>query len=302
MKWIATETEKINMPWIIGETGFAADLDTSPNSNTDWGSEEDQSQYAQFSMNLVKDCGGSGYSWWQYRDVHWGSPTQDYLGLYSRDGMKKQIVKDQTFLSASTRSECDCPTPFNYFNYHDFSAYNIKGQVVDKSNRPIKNAVIFGWENSDNTGAGFSTYSNATGQFNLNSNRPIKSIWISATGYKRITKDINSNSPLVLSGNHFLEKLVSCSGKLKFNSPENESFKPFTVRVFPNPTKNMAFIEANLEMDFLSIYDVQGRLINHFQVHANYAEFNFENVPSGLYFLKAFSGERVTTQKLIIEK
>ena len=53
--WYGKYTET---PWIIGETAIAADNDSI--------SYEEQLQFAKNTLDQTFNCGGSGYSWWQY--------------------------------------------------------------------------------------------------------------------------------------------------------------------------------------------------------------------------------------------
>ncbi|MBL0341678.1 MAG: cellulase family glycosylhydrolase [Bacteroidetes bacterium] len=63
-------TEALGKPWIIGETGFSASDETCL-ANKIWGDEADQVNYFSEILSAVRDCGGSGFSWWLFQDIHW---------------------------------------------------------------------------------------------------------------------------------------------------------------------------------------------------------------------------------------
>lgn len=63
----------VTVPWIIGETSFPAENDSVKY--------EDQNKFAIKTLDQTCNCGGIGYSWWQYKDVKWGSYHSDYMGI-----------------------------------------------------------------------------------------------------------------------------------------------------------------------------------------------------------------------------
>lgn len=60
-------------PWIIGETGLSTSPDACINSypGAADGEYTDQYNYIASILPAVRDCGGSGFSWWEFMDVHW---------------------------------------------------------------------------------------------------------------------------------------------------------------------------------------------------------------------------------------
>ena len=68
------------IPWIIGETGYVADDDDSIQHV--WGTEIQQAAYADTTLKMVRNAGGSGYSWWMFQEVFWyGTPGVPPLSL-----------------------------------------------------------------------------------------------------------------------------------------------------------------------------------------------------------------------------
>ena len=97
------------MPWIIEETGFAATDDPAdPYVNMDWGTLADQKNYAKISLERARDCGATGYTWWQYKEPNWDIPIENTLGLfYRKDGTPKPAAEEfQNFNPFATGSGC----------------------------------------------------------------------------------------------------------------------------------------------------------------------------------------------------
>ncbi len=154
--------ENSSVPWIVGETGFPTTNDP------DWFAHDmpgdmstDQVEFAKFTQNAVCSCGGSGYSWWIYQDVHYVDPpnyVDNYYGLLYRDNApslaaEKDVVNDGFRNFTPTVGPC----PLDYSPLYDASKlyYNpfqhppsinetITGTIKDQDGNPIKNAVIAG--------------------------------------------------------------------------------------------------------------------------------------------------------------
>ncbi len=116
------------IPWIVGETGFAADdnttepytdhLDTDPFHHLPpymYGDEDQQKAFAVQSLADARNAGASGYSWWVFQNVyHYSHKTlpsdgypkcmnEDFFGLLhygdggSIDWYDKKVVTDGIF-------------------------------------------------------------------------------------------------------------------------------------------------------------------------------------------------------------
>lgn len=161
-----------SMPWIIGETGFVANDVDVPAIYQQlawvWGSESDQSDFTEFSLNESRDAGASGYAWWQFQDVHWFGPlpnptdyNQNWFGLlryadpdasgvYDPLDRKDAVTKVQAFdpytlgtfagPTSTYTNNLNHPVPANPNNI-------ITGHVQDQDGNPIADAVVFGWTN-----------------------------------------------------------------------------------------------------------------------------------------------------------
>lgn len=318
IKWISDCSKKINKPWVIGETGFAADLNSSLDTGNDWGTEENQDNFARQTIKRTKDCGGKGYSWWQYHDVFWGSPTQDYLGLLSHNDTEKKIVTNQTFKTYLPVSNCFCPVTTNYYNYYNFNQFSLNGRVLNASGIPLKNAVIFGWEDNDRNGAGFMTYSDNNGYFNLKSNKLVISLVISDLGFENKDLYFSNSSNNYSIGSVVLNKFSSCNPLVKailsnnifetedkvFSSDVDlkESNLDMNVVVFPNPAYEIVNIESNYIINNLSVFDIQGRLICFKMNKSNSLSIDCSEFSKGIYYFQIKLENEIICKKIIIEK
>ncbi|WGD35469.1 T9SS type A sorting domain-containing protein [Olleya sp. YS] len=68
------------------------------------------------------------------------------------------------------------------------------------------------------------------------------------------------------------------------------------VTIFPNPAEDFVQIKTSLDIDLISLYDINGRLI----LDIPYTErLSLEHLDSGVYFLKLKSKNLITTKKII---
>ncbi|MCX6278570.1 MAG: cellulase family glycosylhydrolase [Bacteroidetes bacterium] len=167
----------IPIPWIIGETGFIATDNDFPPFNVSpfndykytqppyvWGSTEAQHMFADTVIHMMRNCGASGISWWQFQDTYYGlipndSNASDYresfFGLLNPGNwdsvngyttFRKPAVEDfRTF--DPTEPPGDFPEPsglyYNPFNYDINNNYTINGNIQNYVTAlPIKDAVL----------------------------------------------------------------------------------------------------------------------------------------------------------------
>ena len=182
--WYGKYVEK---PWIIGETSFPA--------NNDSVKYEDQTSFAKKTLEQVCNCGGIGYSWWQYKDVTWGSYHADYMGIVNWHGVtttnKGNVIFGTPKPAAKIFMEytpmknvANCVKLENYYNLSNYKDNRISGTILDEQENPIEGAVIMGW--SKDWTKTVSTVSKKDGTFELFSNFPF-GYWIaSATHYNTL--------------------------------------------------------------------------------------------------------------------
>ena len=75
--------------------------------------------------------------------------------------------------------------------------------------------------------------------------------------------------------------------------------KTNSVSVFPNPTNRTASIVSNIPIREVLVSDVLGRTVQHHTLqNSQQLKLNLE-LP-GIYFITVFSGNEVTTEKLVV--
>ncbi len=185
IKWIS---ETSLLPWVIGETGFTANSNDWDNS--DMGTLQDQKNYAEQTLEFARDCGSSGYSWWQFQDVWWNN-IDDYFGLLGHDNLAKPVVTAFTGFNPFTLGPIP-GYPSNYFNPYGHSGYSISGYVRNSSSQPIKNALLIGKNNAYNILA--KTFTDGNGHYVLYSDTPIDILYASACRSSSLIKYNASNT------------------------------------------------------------------------------------------------------------
>lgn len=170
--WISKVSDK---PWIIGETAYpATTLNVQKGNN---GSIEKQTKFFEESYKFCLDCGGQGYSWWQYHDVSW-SPDYGLLDSFHMLKPFGNLVKD---FHNYTPNFQNCRAPQNYWNMLSKFKNFYAGKIVDEQSHPISNALIIA---STFSGKPNYTYSLEDGTFTVYCSGTISKIKISAPGYK----------------------------------------------------------------------------------------------------------------------
>ncbi|MBL0073332.1 MAG: hypothetical protein IPP34_16590 [Bacteroidetes bacterium] len=143
--------------------------------------------FAKQTIEFVRDCGGDGYSWWDFIDgcVPWGSP----FAILRQDRSEKPIVEVFRSFKADEFGNT-CYKPFNYYDHYGLTPFEVHGYIYDQAtNAKIENAVIQGWDASWNNSC--STYSDQDGYYSLKSSHPINIM--TAVAIKSHTQEISGN-------------------------------------------------------------------------------------------------------------
>ncbi len=200
----------ITKPWIIGETGLAADDIIV--------SYEEQRDFAEKTLKRTINCGGNGYSWWQYQDVWWGSYGLDYIGLLNHnditqtsdpsltvEGTPKPAAQEFQKIGSYSPTY-DCPCLSSFYNYPGYNNYIITGRLINgNTNQPIDGGLIYGWKfeivnNNEVWTNNTKTFSKPDGTFNLHGEIMLNKLSFSAPSFDRTWQDISWNSsPINLS-------------------------------------------------------------------------------------------------------
>jgi hypothetical protein len=162
----------VNKAWMIGETSLSADNDSIPY--------EHQRQFMIAAFQYSRDCGATGFGWWEFQDILSNHFESQYAGLLNHQGitytedslyciqgsLKPAVHEIKTLLNYEPQKP---KRPINYYNMLGYNNYRIKGRILNAENKQgIEGAVIRGW--NDNWSVGMNTFSDENGYFTLYSN------------------------------------------------------------------------------------------------------------------------------------
>ncbi|MGB0165943.1 MAG: hypothetical protein ACPF8V_03715 [Luteibaculum sp.] len=199
MRWYKSYIDK---PWIIGETSIASEGETT---------EEMQAEFAREVIDQTIAAGGIGFSWWQYKDVDWGDPVSDKMGLVALDSVieennlvfdrrEKPVCEVFKQLNQEEMLKGNIPLrePNNYYNYSGFSDFRLKGTLLDQSGNPLDGGVIMGW--SQWWEKSYASYCKSDGTFELFGPFEYYHWIISAPGFESIKRDCDPNAAIEVNG------------------------------------------------------------------------------------------------------
>lgn len=168
LKWFSEAYDK---PWIIGETSLAGN-DIAHKKNSKIATEEQQKEFAYSSLAYTRFYGGTGYIWWQYKEVPWFKDSHpkaqnNYYGLVrKKDDNENHKVAAEAFQNFNPSDEClTCfdPSPEAYYNPYNYPFLNIEGFISKPDGKPVKNAYItYSSENKN-----YYTFSDEKGNFKI---------------------------------------------------------------------------------------------------------------------------------------
>jgi hypothetical protein len=194
-------SKHVKKPWIIGETGVTADNDSVPYS---W-----QVEFARKTLIQNLNCGGIGYSWWQYKEVEWSHFVQDHIGLINRKGstinskgesvqgtVKPVVEEIKKFDPSQKKGDCICPP--NYYNFSSNNQFRIIGKLVDRNGNGIEGGGILAWDQWWVNH--YFTTSRPDGTFALYSNYPFYHWMASPTNFNMVRADIKPDTAQVVDG------------------------------------------------------------------------------------------------------
>lgn len=90
--------------------------------------------------------------------------------------------------------------------------------------------------------------------------------------------------------------------KIALPEPSNiENNITKSLSIYPNPANDIVKINSEENLDYIEILNISGQIVSFENVNTNNAEINISNLSSGVYFIKVYTANDVTTQKLIVE-
>jgi len=133
-----------------------------------------------------------------------------------------------------------------------------------------------------------------------------------------ITNQFVETYSFQFEGNNVISITLNCSGKKSsetfykpvhinpsFHLGVSENADVCSVSMYPNPASDNVMINIFGEIaagDIYSIYDATGVLVNSGTITQNFQQISISDLADGLYFFEITSGNRVETQKLIIQR
>jgi hypothetical protein len=298
-------------PWIIGEIGFMANgidhYPTTPASAVNvWGELEipiagelyTQRNFASTLLKWVRDCGGSGFSWWEFQDVSWAT-----FGLLKKGGeaftsfssLRKPVVSEfENYFDLNGQPPpaipADAIRPSLYYDMSNHAHFNPNtnyrnGHVKDADTQePIKDAYISATNLiHDYPGEGlipdedryhsYQTFTHQDGSFTTipydywdNGTFPphdrLTDLWITASGSNRIERGGNYwgiNSGPIVDNDIYLLKRNSDKQISNFTLTAGNSS---SYKSFNTLTIKNVIIEATASADFLARNEIN--ILNDF--------------------------------------
>lgn len=83
------------------------------------------------------------------------------------------------------------------------------------------------------------------------------------------------------------------------NALSNAEFNANSFKLYPNPTKDIVYIDSNMPINSVQIFDTLGNIVMDKKNTNN--KFNVSNLSNGLYLLRINSNNRTLVKKLIIQ-
>jgi hypothetical protein len=181
----------VKKPWIIGETSLPADNDSIPYSK--------QKEFAEATFQQTCNCGGAGYSWWQYKDVEWFEFHSNFMGVVNRKGITNTsdgeavLGTPKNIVEFIKSAQCNpdrtkCLKLENYYNYSNANVCRLYGKLVDASGNPIEGGVVMAW--NQYWSSSFHTVTKQDGSFELLGSFPFYHWMASATLKTMIRGDV----------------------------------------------------------------------------------------------------------------
>ncbi len=129
-----------NKPFVLGETGFSANHDNSLSNPWACGTQADQADFVDQSLDKVRDCNAAGYQYWMFADVEW----EPHLGIVDNYTGAGKLAQWEFGAFDPTTNIQPCNQPSDYLSYCNGNTCNLtkSGSVSDFNGNPIPNAVI----------------------------------------------------------------------------------------------------------------------------------------------------------------
>jgi PKD repeat protein len=257
-------------------------------------------RYMTMTTNNEAIVSPVGAVWRYLRTNH---PT---LNLYSSDGSHPSIIGSYaaacSFYTAITRKN---PTLITFNS-------TLSSVEADTIKQAVKNVVfdqLLNWKigNYDLV-SNFTFSSNSSSVINFLNNSRFATSYTWDFGDGNSSNEVNPTHNYASEGEFIVKLTASKCGNFITSQQtitiSNLSNIPIInenieYTLYPNPTKENVTITSNTIIDAISIYDINGRLIDYIEVKSAQKTLDFSTKKEGFYFLKINSNGRTCTKKLI---
>ena len=155
---------------------------------------------------------------------------------------------------------------------------------------PLGGSATFTNESSGNPTTYLWTFQDGTPGSSSLKNPP--AITFNVPGSKNVT--------LVVSNDYGTNTLVKTGyiyvGGVGINEHNGES-----LTIFPNPVKDVMTIQSSSNMSGIYLYNIAGQVVLSQMVNAKSITLNTSGLTSGIYNLKAITGNRTVNKKIVID-
>jgi hypothetical protein len=118
-----------------------------------------------------------------------------------------------------------------------------------------------------------------------------------------LAKNSCSNDSVETCKEVFFHSSSSCGAP--FNNINTRNLKKVigfdNIIIYPNPSTFLFNFESTGNINSISIYNLDGKLINYFNVNKNHFEINMENKPKGIYIAKIVLEDEIIYKKLYLD-
>lgn len=110
-----------------------------------------------------------------------------------------------------------------------------------------------------------------------------------------VTSSVSNNTYTLVNiteGHNIFASFVSTTG---VDNYENES----SISIYPNPANDLITIAAPMEINYVEIYDVTGKMVSHVNVNDTHIDLNISELTNGIYFTKTLTNNQLIVNKII---
>lgn len=339
MKWLENAMKQIKMPWIIGETGFAADTASIYNSVAEQlGTEMEQREYGEFAIDMASKAGATGFTWFAFKDSYYsGVGPGATVSLKTIDDNPKEIVKGNNSIFKNGFSRSCTGVQANDFLYsgnneHKGDCWKFTGIVKKNENNvlvPVKDAYILGSGTKEcgtnvplpnNEYRVVKAFTDVNGEFTFEANFKVDRIDVYALGKEETFEYWYSSgypNAILYKGND-LNAVISnefqfheffCSGSksgLISNFTDiiieegSHSLIEKDVVLYPNPTTGILVFKT-AESSIVEVFDISGKQLFFNQNANSELSIDLSRLKKGVYLVRIITNSKVFTEKVILE-